>query len=89
MQLLGIGCVKKFGNMDIEVDVGNPVNNKICKVPREFIGIAWDGICFGLLIMQRRIFNSYNFFHIVDESKATTILASRGKFNTLKSLSKA
>ncbi|KAJ8961208.1 hypothetical protein NQ318_008891 [Aromia moschata] len=77
IQLLGIGCVRKFGNVDL-VDPRNIDDPPICKVPREFIGIAWDGICFGLLIMQRRIFNSYNFFHIVDETKATTILASRG-----------
>nr|CAH7742358.1 unnamed protein product [Callosobruchus chinensis] len=56
----------------------SPKFSEYCTVPREFIGIAWDGLCFGLLIMQRRIFHSYNFFHIVDECKATTILASRG-----------
>lgn len=76
VQLLGIGCVRKFGDLDL-TDVDDD-QEEICKVPREFIGIAWDGICFGLLIIQRRIFNSYNFFHIVDETKATTILASRG-----------
>ncbi|XP_018574920.1 piezo-type mechanosensitive ion channel component isoform X3 [Anoplophora glabripennis] len=79
VQVLGIGCVRKFGNLNLpNVDIGDDIDPKICKVPREFIGIAWDGICFGLLIIQRRIFNSYNFFHMVDETKATTILASRG-----------
>lgn len=77
VQLLGIGCVRKFGNLSNGVD-DDDNESKVCKVPREFIGIAWDGICFGLLIIQRRIFNSYNFFHMVDETKATTILASRG-----------
>lgn len=77
VQLLGIGCVRKFGDSNLS-DIEADEEEEICKVPREFIGIAWDGICFGLLIIQRRIFNSYNFFHMVDETKATTILASRG-----------
>nr|CAH7742364.1 unnamed protein product [Callosobruchus chinensis] len=82
VQLLGIGCVRKFGANLVEPPVVQgavpPGQTEYCTVPREFIGIAWDGLCFGLLIMQRRIFHSYNFFHIVDECKATTILASRG-----------
>nr|CAI5853648.1 unnamed protein product [Callosobruchus analis] len=82
VQLLGIGCVRKFGANLVEPSVIQgpvpPGQTEYCTVPREFIGIAWDGLCFGLLIMQRRIFHSYNFFHIVDECKATTILASRG-----------
>ncbi|CAH1971749.1 unnamed protein product [Acanthoscelides obtectus] len=82
VQLLGIGCVRKFGANVVEPSDSDgplpPGQQEYCTVPREFIGIAWDGLCFGLLIMQRRIFHSYNFFHIVDECKATTILASRG-----------
>ncbi|VEN64257.1 unnamed protein product, partial [Callosobruchus maculatus] len=82
VQLLGIGCVRKFGANLVEPSITQgplpPGQNEYCTVPREFIGIAWDGLCFALLIMQRRIFHSYNFFHIVDECKATTILASRG-----------
>ncbi|KAJ8911745.1 hypothetical protein NQ315_003645 [Exocentrus adspersus] len=78
VQLFGIGCVRKFGDLDLTNIDDDNTSPKICKVPREFTGIAWDGICFGLLIIQRRIFNSYNFFHMVDETKATTILASRG-----------
>ncbi|GJQ85619.1 hypothetical protein Trydic_g20169 [Trypoxylus dichotomus] len=72
VQLLGIGCVRKFN--------GVPANlpEDMCEVPRDYIGLVWDGICFGFLITQRRIFCSYNFFHVIDETKATTILASRG-----------
>lgn len=75
IQLFGIGCVKKFG--DITAQAGH-VDDVYCKVPREFVGLVWDGLCFGFMITQRRIFQSYNFFHLVDEIKATTILASRG-----------
>ncbi|CAH0558079.1 unnamed protein product [Brassicogethes aeneus] len=75
IQLFGIGCVKKFGNIAQESGFKDPSE---CEVPREFVGLVWDGICFGFLILQRRIFHSHNFFHMVDEIKATTILASRG-----------
>lgn len=37
----------------------------------------WDGICFGLLLMQRRLFCSFYFQHLVTEMKAQTKLASR------------
>lgn len=75
VQLFGVGCVRKFGNIPQDVGIIDPDD---CKVPREFIGLVWDGLCFGFLIMQRRIFQSFYFFHMIDETKATTILASRG-----------
>lgn len=48
-----------------------------CSVPASDVGLAWDGFCFGFLVLQRRLFNSYYFLHIVDEAKAMAILASR------------
>lgn len=69
VQLIGVGCVRKFPSPDPSLLVEKA----------DHTGVAWDAICFGFLIIQRRIFNSYNFFHIVDDTKATTILASRGK----------
>lgn len=81
VQLLGIGCVKKFGNIVYSAGI---TDTNTCNVPREYIGLAWDGVCFGFLILQRRIFSSYNFFHMIDESKAATILASRGMLYILK-----
>ncbi|XP_063932118.1 piezo-type mechanosensitive ion channel component isoform X3 [Zophobas morio] len=75
IQLFGIGCVKKFG--DLTVQAGLASENE-CKVPREFVGLVWDGLCFGFMLTQRRIFQSYNFFHLINETKAATILASRG-----------
>ena len=73
--LFGIGCVRKFGNIEETAEL--PINSQ-CKVPREYLGLFWDGLCFGLLIMQKRLFQSYNFFHMINDTKATTILASRG-----------
>lgn len=77
VQLFAIGCVRKFGDYEQFVNVKNSDPDS-CDVPREYIGLVWDGLCFGFLLMQRRIFHSYNFFHMIDETKATTILASRG-----------
>lgn len=75
VRILGIGCVKRFGNIVLAAGVLDPNE---CSVPREYIGLAWDGVCFGFLLVQRRIFMSYNFFHMVDDTKASAILACRG-----------
>ncbi|XP_048520923.1 piezo-type mechanosensitive ion channel component isoform X7 [Dendroctonus ponderosae] len=75
LMLFGIGCVRKFGNIE---DIANLPNTGHCKVPREYLGLFWDAVCFGLLITQKRLFQSYNFFHLINDTKATTILASRG-----------
>ncbi|XP_050309997.1 piezo-type mechanosensitive ion channel component isoform X2 [Anthonomus grandis grandis] len=75
LMLFGIGCVRKFGNIE---EIAELPSTSQCKVPREYLGLFWDGLCFGLLIMQKRLFQSYNFFHMINDTKATTILASRG-----------
>ena len=74
IQLLGIACLKKFHSSAADLII----NASECEVPREDIGMVWDGLCFGFLLMQKRLFKSYYFFHIVDETKAMSILASRG-----------
>ncbi|KAG8263218.1 hypothetical protein J6590_038107 [Homalodisca vitripennis] len=71
VQLFGIACIKKFGSIQNSLDPNE------CTVPASDVGLAWDGFCFGFLILQRRLFNSYYFLHIVDEAKAMAILASR------------
>jgi hypothetical protein len=73
IQLLGIACLKKFEISDEQFK-----SSSTCEVDREDIGMVWDGLCFGFLIIQKRLFRSYYFFHIVDETKAMSILASRG-----------
>ncbi|KAJ0182013.1 hypothetical protein K1T71_002735, partial [Dendrolimus kikuchii] len=79
VQLLGIGCVDKFagGNISRFIKMSY-VKEAGCSVPQEDIGLAWDGVCFAFLILQRRLFHSYYFYRVIDESKATTVLASRG-----------
>lgn len=79
VQLLGIGCVDKFAGGNIAHFIKmNYVKEAACSVPQEDIGLAWDGVCFAFLILQRRLFLSYYFYRVIDESKATTVLASRG-----------
>jgi hypothetical protein len=47
-------------------------------VPLEDSGLFWDGVCFAFLILQRRMFSSHYFCHVINEAKASLILASRG-----------
>ncbi|XP_066947530.1 piezo-type mechanosensitive ion channel component isoform X4 [Macrobrachium rosenbergii] len=76
VQLLGIACVKKFGDKSDDEIVAELAD--FCTVPKSEAGLMWDGICFGFLLMQRRLFSSFYFQHLVTEVKAQTILASRG-----------
>ncbi|CAG4944089.1 unnamed protein product [Colias eurytheme] len=79
VQLLGIGCVDKFAGGNIAQFLKMHYDkDTACSVPQEDIGLAWDGVCFAFLILQRRLFHSYYFYRVIDESKATTVLASRG-----------
>ncbi|XP_025418827.1 piezo-type mechanosensitive ion channel component-like isoform X7 [Sipha flava] len=75
IQLFGISCIQKFSTNHPAV---TPSENEDCEIPVEHVGLAWDILCFGFLIFQRRLFNSHYFFRIVDETKAMAILASRG-----------
>lgn len=72
VQVLAIGCVQKFGVLPGSREGSD------CVLPREHVGLVWDGISFACLLLQRRIFQSYNFFHMINETKAASILASRG-----------
>ncbi len=42
------------------------------------IGLVWDAICFLVLMLQRRLYMSYMFEHVVNEYKAQSTLAARG-----------
>uniref|UniRef100_A0A8C3Q591 Piezo-type mechanosensitive ion channel component n=1 Tax=Geospiza parvula TaxID=87175 RepID=A0A8C3Q591_GEOPR len=53
-------------------------SNPDCKLPSGEAGIIWDSICFAFLLLQRRVFMSYYFLHVVADIKASQILASRG-----------
>ncbi|XP_024120347.2 piezo-type mechanosensitive ion channel component 2 [Oryzias melastigma] len=49
-----------------------------CEIPKNEAGIIWDSICFAFLLLQRRVFMSYYFLHVVADIRASQILASRG-----------
>ncbi|XP_028128459.1 piezo-type mechanosensitive ion channel component isoform X5 [Diabrotica virgifera virgifera] len=77
IQIFGITCVRNYSTVVPPKSIIEILDDKTdCTIPSE--GITWDVICFIMLILQKRLFNSYNFFHIVDDTKATAILASRG-----------
>ncbi|XP_045061985.1 LOW QUALITY PROTEIN: piezo-type mechanosensitive ion channel component 2, partial [Coregonus clupeaformis] len=64
IQLLSLACtIKEYNN---------------CILPSDEAGIIWDSICFAFLLLQRRVFMSYYFLHVVADIRASQILASRG-----------
>ncbi|KAJ8407000.1 hypothetical protein AAFF_G00292760, partial [Aldrovandia affinis] len=70
-QLFSLACTIKGYLM--------PDTSKLdCEMPRDEAGIIWDSICFTFLLLQRRVFMSYYFLHVVADIRASQILASRG-----------
>uniref|UniRef100_A0A3Q2CZF9 Piezo type mechanosensitive ion channel component 2 n=1 Tax=Cyprinodon variegatus TaxID=28743 RepID=A0A3Q2CZF9_CYPVA len=47
-----------------------------CELPKDEAGIIWDSICFAFLLLQRRVFMSYYFLHVVADIRSSQILAS-------------
>ncbi|KNC28709.1 hypothetical protein FF38_09431 [Lucilia cuprina] len=73
VHLLGISCSSK----DIMSDLaGDPANE--CPAITVQSVLLWDAICFAFLIFQLRIFKSHYFCHIITDTRANNILASRG-----------
>ncbi|XP_050952612.1 piezo-type mechanosensitive ion channel component 2 isoform X2 [Labeo rohita] len=72
VQLLSLACtIKEYKALE-----GVSING--CEVPKDEAGIIWDSICFTFLLLQRRVFMSYYFLHVVADIRAGQILASRG-----------
>ncbi|XP_073926448.1 piezo-type mechanosensitive ion channel component 2 isoform X3 [Castor canadensis] len=70
IQAFSLACTVKGYKM--------PDEDSSCKLPSGEAGIIWDSICFAFLLLQRRVFMSYYFLHVVADIKASQILASRG-----------
>nr|KAF6358778.1 piezo type mechanosensitive ion channel component 2 [Pipistrellus kuhlii] len=70
IQAFSLACTVKGYKM--------PNSDASCKLPSGEAGIIWDSICFAFLLLQRRVFMSYYFLHVVADIKASQILASRG-----------
>ncbi|XP_075069388.1 piezo-type mechanosensitive ion channel component 2 [Mixophyes fleayi] len=70
IQAFSLACTVKGYNI--------PMDQKTCQLPSGEAGIIWDSICFAFLLLQRRVFMSYYFLHVVADIKSSQILASRG-----------
>ncbi|XP_067158465.1 piezo-type mechanosensitive ion channel component 1 [Apteryx mantelli] len=61
-----------------------------CSLPVEEAGIIWDSICFFFLLLQRRVFLSHYYLHVMLDLQASALQASRGvalfKASILKSM---
>uniref|UniRef100_A0A8C1RG66 Piezo type mechanosensitive ion channel component 2 n=1 Tax=Cyprinus carpio TaxID=7962 RepID=A0A8C1RG66_CYPCA len=72
VQLLSLACtIKEYKALE-----GMALGG--CEVPKDEAGIIWDSICFTFLLLQRHVFMSYYFLHVVADIRAGQILASRG-----------
>ncbi|XP_065118451.1 piezo-type mechanosensitive ion channel component 2 [Paramisgurnus dabryanus] len=75
IQLLSLACtIKEYDDIPVPA-IGS---SKECDLPRDEAGIIWDSICFTFLLLQRRVFMSYYFLHVIADIRAGQILASRG-----------
>ncbi|NXW58073.1 PIEZ1 protein, partial [Eurystomus gularis] len=85
IQLFSLVCTVK-GYYD-PMEMGK---DQDCSLPVEEAGIIWDSICFFFLLLQRRIFLSYYFLHVMLDFQASALQASRGvalfKASVLKSM---
>ncbi|KAJ8400462.1 hypothetical protein AAFF_G00395860 [Aldrovandia affinis] len=72
IQLFSLVCTVK-GYYDPKV-----VSGQDCVLPVEEAGIIWDSICFFFLLLQRRVFLSFYFLHVIADLRASALQASRG-----------
>nr|XP_033798454.1 piezo-type mechanosensitive ion channel component 1 isoform X2 [Geotrypetes seraphini] len=73
IQLFSLVCTVKgyYNPSDLDKDLD-------CQLPVEEAGIIWDSICFFFLLLQRRVFLSYYFLHVMADLRASALQASRG-----------
>ncbi|XP_052864339.1 piezo-type mechanosensitive ion channel component [Anopheles cruzii] len=77
MQLFGVTCLSS--SLPPPPAGTTDPSEQQCNMPDPSdAGLFWDGMCFAFLLLQRRIFSSHYFCHIINESKASKYLASRG-----------
>ncbi|KAL1505850.1 hypothetical protein ABEB36_005313 [Hypothenemus hampei] len=75
LKIFTVGCVDKY---ELTTRIPNLSEVSSCQVEHDALEISWDCLCFFFLICQQRIFKSYYFIHIVNDTKAHKILANRG-----------
>ncbi|KAF7662015.1 hypothetical protein LDENG_00248340 [Lucifuga dentata] len=76
IQLMSLACTIKEYKIDTNQEYRSA--DERCELPSDEAGIIWDSICFAFLLLQRRVFMSYYFLHVVADIRASQILASRG-----------
>ncbi|KAA0718548.1 Piezo-type mechanosensitive ion channel component 2 [Triplophysa tibetana] len=75
IQLLSLACtIKEYEDLPVP----ETTDKNKCDLPQDEAGIIWDSICFTFLLLQRRVFMSYYFLHVIADIRAGQILASRG-----------
>ncbi|KAL5021686.1 hypothetical protein ScPMuIL_000841 [Solemya velum] len=72
IQLLGLTCLQPSPQYAPGTETGS------CEVEEDNTGLSWDVVCFAFLLLQRRIYSSHYFRHIVATLEAQNRLASRG-----------
>ncbi|XP_017132296.1 piezo-type mechanosensitive ion channel component isoform X2 [Drosophila elegans] len=80
VHMLGITCTSNAPKEQVML----PEDTVLVVLPGECpkithqVVLLWDTICFAFIIFQLRIFKSHYFCHIITDTKANNILASRG-----------
>ncbi|XP_067624230.1 piezo-type mechanosensitive ion channel component isoform X8 [Eurosta solidaginis] len=74
IHLLGVSCAFRT---DLHKEAVADTDGECPEVNKSSI-LVWDTICFAFLILQMRIFKSHYFCHLIIDTKANSILATRG-----------
>ncbi|XP_052818789.1 piezo-type mechanosensitive ion channel component 1-like isoform X1 [Mya arenaria] len=69
VQLLGLTCLRPGYKVPFVAS---------CTVAEDNTGLSWDVVCFTFLLLQKRIYTSHYFRHVVADFEAQNRLASRG-----------
>ncbi|XP_034101595.1 piezo-type mechanosensitive ion channel component isoform X10 [Drosophila albomicans] len=80
VHMLGITCTSNVIKEQLHVaDEAEVLTDSTgCPKMTHQVVLLWDAICFAFIIFQLRIFQSHYFCHIITDTKANNILASRG-----------
>ncbi|KAH8271869.1 hypothetical protein KR044_008417 [Drosophila immigrans] len=80
VHMLGITCTSSvLKEQLVSADEAEVLTDSTgCPKITHQVVLLWDAICFAFIIFQLRIFKSHYFCHIITDTKANNILASRG-----------
>ncbi|XP_052853096.1 piezo-type mechanosensitive ion channel component isoform X3 [Drosophila gunungcola] len=80
VHMLGITCTSNAPKEQVMLpeDTVSVLSPGECPKITHQVVLLWDTICFAFIIFQLRIFKSHYFCHIITDTKANNILASRG-----------